>query len=119
MITANGSLANCTGTKLCKIKHGDFECWMDVLFTDDIHEEVILGMDFLRSSESTKKELYTLKKAIDLGSSIVHELDKQKEEKSLAEKVNVHVRQMKVNSSELLENFIRVGDEGRPRRTSF
>jgi hypothetical protein len=80
VLTANGVMATCTGIKTCKIQHGEFTCWMDIIFTSDISEDLIIGMDFLRNSETTKKELYELKKAIDLGSSIVNKLEKTKRE---------------------------------------
>lgn len=78
MKSANGDIDSFEGIKRMKIQHGDYEVWMDVFVKKNLGEDVILGMDYLRTSPLTKDIIMSLKKAIDDGSAFTFESEKIK-----------------------------------------
>lgn len=73
-VAANGSVSSCVGIKRCEIKHGDFTCLMELIVANDIEEDCIIGMDYLRVSPLTQYPIYALKQAIDKGSFMNNEI---------------------------------------------
>lgn len=105
VLTANDNEANCTGVKRCKIQHGNFVCYLDVLVTTDIHEDCLIGMDYLRSSDTTKTHIYALNDAILDGSALIEQLSKT--EHSLA--INKPDDIINVNRISIQENNMQKG----------
>ena len=97
MVTATGWEGNCVGVWRTKIQHGEYTCLMDILVSEELHEDCIIGMDFLRTSTTTKDYLYALKKAIDDGSAFVQEMKNIESEKNcLNQQENVKVCKVSV-----------------------
>jgi hypothetical protein len=81
MATATGWEGGCVGVWRANIRHGDYTCLMDVLVSEELSENFIIGMDFLRTSTTTKDYIYALKKAIEDGSVYVNEMETINNEK--------------------------------------
>ena len=64
-LTANGNEIRISGTKDCEIKLGDHVNHINVLVSPEVHDEMLLGMDYLSKSDVTKPYIEGIREAID------------------------------------------------------